>query len=150
MPNITVRPADPNDIPVLLDLIHELAVFERAPNEVINTPEAMLRDGFGPNRIFDAFVAELDGQVIGAAITYFRYSTWKGRCLYLEDLIVKEAYRGLGAGKLLFDRCISFGREERCVRMNWQVLDWNTPAIDFYRAYGASMDEEWLNASLDL
>lgn len=146
----SVRLAKPSDVPVMLDLIKELAVFEKAPNAVINTAEQMLEDGFGLHKIFDAFVAEHEGNVIGVAITYYRYSTWKGKCLYLEDLIVSEKFRGLGAGQLLFNNCIDFGKENQCNKMVWQVLDWNQPAIDFYEKYGAHLDGEWINGSLDL
>ena len=98
----TIRSATAKDVPDLLELVRELAIFEKAPNEVINTEEKMLEDGFGVNKLFDAFVAELNGEIIGLAITYYRYSTWKGKCLYLEDLIVTEKYRGIGAGQQLF------------------------------------------------
>ncbi len=147
---LQIRKATKADITPIYNLINELALFEKAPNEVSNTTTQMAIDGFTVNKIFDAFVAETDGTIIGAAIVYFRYSTWKGKCLYLEDLIVTEKHRGNGAGKLLFDQCIAFGRENNCNRMNWQVLDWNTPAIDFYKKYDADLEEEWINGSLDL
>jgi GNAT superfamily N-acetyltransferase len=150
MSNLSIRKAAESDIPRLLELVKELAVFERAPNEVSNTAELMLIDGFGENKIYDAFVAEIDQKIIGMAITYYRYSTWKGKCIYLEDLIVTAESRGLGAGKLLFEKCIEFGKEQNCVRMNWQVLDWNTPAIDFYKTYNADLDGEWINGSIPL
>ena len=146
---INIRLATKADIPDLLHLIKELAIFEKAPNEVINTPELMEKDGFGENNIFDAFVAEIDDHVIGMAITYFRYSTWKGKRLYLEDLIVTEKSRGLGAGQLLFQHCIQFGKESECNGMVWQVLDWNEPAIDFYKSYNANLDGGWINGTLD-
>jgi GNAT superfamily N-acetyltransferase len=144
---INIRVATKADIPDLLHLIKELAIFEKAPNEVINTPELMEKDGFGENNIFDAFVAEIDDHVIGMAITYFRYSTWKGKRLYLEDLIVTEKSRGLGAGQLLFQHCIQFGKESECNGMVWQVLDWNEPAIDFYKSYNANLDGGWINGT---
>ena len=146
---INIRKATSADIPDLLALITELAVFEKAPHEVINTPELMEKDGFGEKPIFDAFVAETDDQVIGMAITYFRYSTWKGKRLYLEDLIVTEKSRGLGAGQLLFQKCIQFGKESECNGMVWQVLDWNEPAIDFYKSYHAHLDGSWINGTLE-
>ena len=146
---INIRVATKADIPDLLHLIKELAIFEKAPNEVMNTPELMEKDGFGENNIFDAFVAEIDDHVIGMAITYFRYSTWKGKRLYLEDLIVTEKSRGLGAGQLLFQHCIQFGKESECNGMVWQVLDWNEPAIDFYKSYNANLDGGWINGTLD-
>ncbi len=146
---INIRVATKADIPDLLHLIKELAIFEKAPNEVINTPELMEKDGFGENNIFDAFVAEIDDHVIGMAITYFRYSTWKGKRLYLEDLIVTEKSRGLGAGQLLFQHCIQFGKESECNGMVWQVLDCNEPAIEFYKSYNANLDGGWINGTLD-
>ena len=146
----TIRSATAKDVPDLLELVRELAIFEKAPNEVINTEEKMLEDGFGVNKLFDAFVAELNGEIIGLAITYYRYSTWKGKCLYLEDLIVTEEHRGIGAGQQLFTHCIDFGKENGCHKMIWQVLDWNKPALDFYTLYGAHLDGEWINGSLDL
>ncbi|NNJ55988.1 MAG: GNAT family N-acetyltransferase [Bacteroidia bacterium] len=147
---LQVRKAIKTDVESIHNLIKELAIFEKAPNEVSNTVEIMLEDGFGNAPIYNAFVAELNGVIIGAAITYYRYSTWKGKCLYLEDLIVTEKHRGIGAGKSLFDRCIEFGKENNCKKMNWQVLDWNTPAIDFYKKYNADLDNEWINGTVEL
>ncbi len=147
---IKIRDTNKHDIPALLALIQELAIFEKAPNEVSNTEIRMLEDGFGEKKIFDAFVAEIDGKVVGCAVVYFRYSTWKGRCLYLEDLIISEPYRGLGAGTLLFERCIQFAKETNSKLMVWQVLDWNTPAIDFYKKYNAKLDGEWINGTLQI
>ena len=146
---LNIRKAVPTDVKRMLELVQELAVYEQAPDEVENTEEMMLEDGFGVNKLFDAFVAELDGEIIGTAITYFRYSTWKGKCLYLEDLIISEAYRGLSAGQQLFNYCIDFGKENNCKKMIWQVLDWNKSAIDFYKKHGAHLDGEWINGSLD-
>jgi GNAT superfamily N-acetyltransferase len=147
---INIRLAVKEDIPELLRLIKELAVFERAPNEVSNTEARMLREGFGNSPVFDAFVAEHQGEIIGTAITYFRYSTWKGKCLYLEDLIVTERHRGIGAGKALFEHCLNYAKATDSVRMSWQVLDWNTPAIDFYKKYGTRFEEGWLNSWVDV
>jgi len=146
----TVRAAKPQDIPAILALVRELAAYEKAPDEVSNTEEMMLKDGFGSTKIYDAFVAEYEGKIIGTAITYYRYSTWKGKCLYLEDLIVSESYRGIGAGKQLFNTCLEFGKQMGCKRMVWQVLDWNEPALGFYKTYGAHLDGEWINGSLVL
>jgi len=148
--NIHVRPATERDVPQILALVQELALYEKAPDEVENTVARMKEDGFGENRIFKAFVAEVDGTVVGTAITYFRYSTWKGKCLFLEDLVVTETMREKGVGKALFNQCMAFGKETHCKRMNWQVLDWNTPAIEFYKKYNADLDEEWINGTVVL
>lgn len=145
-----IRKANASDIPSMMKLIIELAVYERAPGEVTNTEQMMLSDGFGDNPLYDAFVAEIDGNIIGFAITYYRYSTWKGRCLYLEDLIVTEEHRKNGIGQKLFDCCIDFGKKNNCKKMIWQVLDWNQPAIDFYNKNNAKLDNGWINGSLDL
>jgi len=145
-----IRKANASDIPSMMKLIIELAVYERAPGEVTNTEQMMLSDGFGDNPLYHAFVAEIDGNVIGFAITYYRYSTWKGRCLYLEDLIVTEEQRKKGIGQKLFDCCIDFGKKNNCKKMIWQVLDWNQPAIDFYNKNNAQLDNGWINGSLDL
>ena len=137
------------DLPRALELVRELAEFERAPLEVINTVRQMENDGFGEKPIYGFFVAERDQYIIGISLYYWRYSTWKGRRLYLEDIIVTEQERGKGAGKLLFDRTMQFALEENCTGMMWQVLEWNKPAIEFYRKYGAKLDDEWTNCSLE-
>ena len=110
----------------------------------------MEREGFGNQPAFEFFVAEVENKVVGLSLYYYRYSTWKGRCLYLEDLIVTENMRGLGIGKLLFDRTVQHGKDQKCSRMNWQVLDWNTDAIRFYERYHADFDGGWLNGSIEL
>lgn len=130
-------------------LIHELALFEKAPHEVVATVDTLLKYGFGENPLFVAWVAEKNGEVVGLALCYIRYSTWKGPVLYLEDLIVTDSFRGLGIGKALFETCIDYAKNKKYSKMVWQVLDWNTPAIEFYKGYGANLDPEWLNASLD-
>jgi len=145
-----LRKANASDIPSMMKLIVELAIYERAPNEVTNTEQMMFKDGFGDNPLYHAFVADIEGEIIGFAITYYRYSTWKGRCLYLEDLIVTENYRNKGIGQKLFDCCIDFGKKNNCKKMIWQVLDWNQPAIDFYNKNNAQLDNGWINGSLDL
>jgi GNAT superfamily N-acetyltransferase len=147
---INIRKAIKSDVPALFALINELAVFEKAPEEVINTEEKMMEEGFGESPYFQAFVAEVDGQVVGMSLVYFRYSTWKGKTVYLEDLIVNEPFRNRGIGKLLFERTMVFAREENCARMTWQVLDWNEPAISFYKNYGAQFDNGWINAFIDI
>jgi GNAT superfamily N-acetyltransferase len=145
---ITLRIAKKEDCPRLMELIQELADFERAPDEVTVTLAEFEDAGFGSNPVWKAFVAEDNDVIIGMALYYVRYSTWKGRRLYLEDLIVTESYRGKGAGKLLFNRIIQEGKELGFNGMMWQVLDWNEPAIKFYNTYEAAIDAGWLNASL--
>ena len=138
------------DLPQVLGLIQELAVYEKAPEAVTNTLAAMERDGFGPAPIFSFFVLENDAaEIIGLALFYTAYSTWKGRMLYLEDLVVTEAARRGGFGRLLFDAVVAEARATGAVRMKWQVLDWNEPAIGFYKKLGANIESEWLNGNLD-
>lgn len=145
----TIRQGEEADLPETLELIKELAVFERAPDAVSNTLQQMKKDGFGPNPVYGFFVAEKGGIIIGLSLFYYRYSTWKGKCLYLEDLIVTESERNNGVGADLFDATVKYAKDNDCVRMNWQVLDWNQSAIDFYKKYGAELDGEWINGSLD-
>ena len=146
---LVIRPGRKDDLPRTLELIRELAEYERAPHEVITTVPQMERDGFGPQPIFGFFVAERGDVIIGIALYYWRYSTWKGKRLYLEDIIVTEAERGKGAGKRLFDQTMKLAVEEGCTGMMWQVLEWNEPAINFYKKYGAKLDDEWTNCSLE-
>lgn len=146
---MTIREGTKQDLSRVLELIKELAEYERAPHEVINTVEQMEKDGFGPNPIYGFFVAEENGHIIGLSLYYWRYSTWKGKRLYLEDIIVTESHRGKGAGKLLFDRTMQKSLDENCSGMMWQVLEWNEPAINFYKKYGAKLDDEWTNCSLE-
>ncbi len=146
--NITLRTAKKEDCPRQMELINELALFEKAPQEVTVTLQEFEDAGFGNNPVWKAFVAEDDGVIIGLALYYVRYSTWKGRRLYLEDLVVTEAYRGKGIGKLLFDIIIQEAKEMGFSGMMWQVLDWNEPAIKFYNKYGSNIESGWLNATL--
>lgn len=144
----TLRLAKKEDCPRLLDLVHELALFEKAPHEVTVTLDEFIDAGFGSKPVWKAFVVEADGFIVGFALYYIRYSTWKGCRMYLEDLIVTESWRGKGVGKMLFDRLIQEARELGFNGMTWQVLDWNEPAINFYKKYEAAIDAGWLNASL--
>jgi len=148
--NIALRRGVESDLPQVLALIQELAVYERAPEAVTNTLAAMQRDGFGPAPIFSFFVLENDEAIIvGIALFYTAYSTWKGRMLYLEDLVVTEAARRGGLGRLLFDAVVAEARATGAVRLKWQVLDWNEPAIAFYKKLGATIENEWFNGNLD-
>ncbi len=147
--HIRIRRAERADCPRLLELIRELAQFEKAPGQVTVSLDHFADSGFGPNPVWWAFVAELDGRVEGFALYYIRYSTWKGQRLYLEDILVTEEKRGMGLGKALFERLLEEAREKGFNGMVWQVLDWNEPAIRFYRKYGAHLDPEWINCSLD-
>lgn len=135
----------------MLELIRELAVFERAPDEVTVTLEHFIENGFGKNPVWEAFVAVNDQEeIVGISLYYMRYSTWKGLRLYLEDLIVTESARGKGIGKMLFDQTVAEARNLKLSGMMWQVLDWNEPAIQFYKKYGAELSNEWVNCSLNL
>ena len=149
MNSINIRPGKKEDLPRVLELVKELAEFERAPHEVTNTLSLMEEDGFGKNCVFGFFVAEENGRILGLSLYYWRYSTWKGKRLYLEDIIVTENERGRGLGKLLFDRTMEKSLEANCTGMMWQVLDWNEPAINFYKKYGAKLDKEWINCHLE-
>ena len=146
--NITLRTAKKEDCPRLLELINELALFERAPHEVTVTLQEFEDAGFGNDSVWKAFVAEDNDIIAGFALYYVRYSTWKGCRLYLEDLLVTESYRGKGIGKLLFERVIKETQEMGFSGMVWQVLDWNEPAIKFYKKYSPVIEGGWLNAAL--
>jgi GNAT superfamily N-acetyltransferase len=149
MAEITIRPACREDVALILRFIRALAVYEREPDAVIATEETLLAHGFGPNPYFHCLIAELDGSPAGFAFYFFDYSTWLGAPgLYLEDLFVDPAFRGSGLGRALLERLAQIALERGCARMKWEVLDWNTPAIDFYRAMGAEFLDEWRNVRL--
>ncbi|MGD1846982.1 MAG: GNAT family N-acetyltransferase [Salibacteraceae bacterium] len=145
---MALRTGTPADLPAALQLIQELAVYEKAGDQVEVTVEELERDGFGPDKVFDFFVAEADGEVVGIALYYTKYSTWKGKCLFLEDIVVRESFRGKGLGSLLFEAVIRESKKRQVRRMEWQVLDWNTPAIRFYEKYHSNLDPEWINGKL--
>ena len=146
---ITLRNGIKEDIPALLELVKELATYENAIDQVSNTVEQLTKDGFGDHPAFGFFVALKNSRVIGMSLYYYRYSTWKGKRLYLEDIVVKASERGQGVGKLLMDHTIYFAKSENCTGMMWQVLDWNEPALNFYKKYKATLDGEWINCHLD-
>ena len=146
--SIQVRRAVKKDCPRLLELVKELALYEKAPQEVTVTAEHFEESGFGSNPVWWAFVAEENGVIQGFALYYIRYSTWKGQAMYLEDILVTEAARGKGIGKLLMDRLIIEAIEKGFSRIVWQVLEWNEPAINFYKKYNADFDAEWVNCSI--
>jgi GNAT superfamily N-acetyltransferase len=143
-----IRIAKKEDCPRLLELVHELALYEKAPQEVTVTLKEFEDAGFGEKPVWKAFVAEVDGIIVGFALYYIRYSTWKGCRMYLEDLVVTEAMRGKGIGRILFDQLIREAKDLGFSGMMWQVLDWNEPALNFYKKYEASIDAGWLNGSL--
>ena len=150
MPDVAIiRDGRKADLPRVLELVIELATFEKAPHEVTNSLAEMEEDGFGPKPVYGFFVAENTTGIVGLSLYYWRYSTWKGKRLYLEDLVVTESVRGQGIGKKLFDRTIQHSLDQHCTGMMWQVLDWNEPAINFYKKYGSKLDSEWINCHLE-
>ena len=150
MSSVTIRKATSADCPRMLELVHELALYERAPQEVTVTIEHFIESGFGSNPVWWAFVAEVGGHIQGFALYYVRYSTWKGQRMYLEDIIVTEAARGQGLGGKLMDALIVEARERNFSGIVWQVLNWNEPALNFYRKYNTRFDDEWVNGILDI
>lgn len=148
--SITTRRAVKQDCPRLMELIRELAVFEKAPDEVTVTLEHFEESGFGANPVWWGFVAEENGIIQGFAMYYIRYSTWKGQRMYLEDLIVTEEMRGKGVGSLLFEVLIAEAKEKKFNGIVWQVLEWNEPAIKFYKKLNATFDGEWVNCALSI
>lgn len=147
--SFSIRKAKASDMDAVLELVHELALFEKEPNAVVVTKEILIKDGFGQTPLFSCFVAEVDHQIVGMALGYPRYSTWKGATLHLEDLIVTASFRGKGIGSALFSTFIIFANEQGVKRVEWAVLDWNTTAIDFYIQQGASVLNDWRVAQMD-
>lgn len=145
---IKIRKAVREDCVRMMELIQELAIYEKAPDEVTVSLTHFEESGFGANPVWWAFVAEVEGVVVGMALYYVRYSTWKGQRMYLEDILVTEAMRGQKIGSLLFDALIVEAKEKGFNGMNWQVLDWNKPAINFYKKYNSNFDPEWVNCSI--
>ena len=143
--SVKLRKGKKEDCPAVLELIQELADYEKAAHEMELSVEELEKDGFGENSIYDLLVAEEDDKIVGIALFYEKYSTWKGRSIYLEDLIVNHEYRGKGIGKMLFEAVMAEAKKRNSGRMEWQVLDWNKDAIRFYERYGAELDSEWIN-----
>ena len=144
-----IRKGEKKDMKAVLELIKELATFEKEPDAVVVTVADLERDGFADFPLFHTFVAEVDGEIVGIALYYYRYSTWKGKTIHLEDLIVKEKMRGSGLGFALYSKIIEQGKIDKVGRIEWAVLDWNTPAIDFYIKSGAKVLDDWRVAQMD-
>ena len=144
-----IRPGKKSDIPQVFELIKELAEYEKALDKVSNTVEKLEEDGFGPNPVYELFVAEIENKIVGIALTYYRFSTWRGKVMYLEDLIVKEHMRRKGIGKKLFDMVLEHAKVTSCVGLSLQVLDWNDLGINFYKKYNMEFDDEWINCYLE-
>ncbi|MCB0401119.1 MAG: GNAT family N-acetyltransferase [Flavobacteriales bacterium] len=143
-----IRKAQREDLPEVLALVKELALYEKAPHEVTITLEELEQDGFGEHPLYWIILAENEDGILGMSFYYIRYSTWKGKCLYLEDIVVKEAHRGKSIGNALFEETIKAAKAMNAKLMTWQVLDWNEPAIKFYEKFNAELDGEWLNGKL--
>jgi GNAT superfamily N-acetyltransferase len=146
---MNIRKGEIDDMTAVLGLIQELAVFEKEPDAVVVSVDDLVRDGFGEKPLFHTFVAELNGEIIGMALYYYRYSTWKGKTIHLEDLIVQEAHRGTGAGLALYTEIMKQGKKDGVRRLEWNVLDWNEPAIRFYQKSGAKLLDDWRVVQMD-
>ncbi len=146
---IKIRTAQPTDMKSVLQLIVELAVFEKEPDAVEVTVEELIDAGFGEEKQFECFVAEVEDEIVGMALVYFRFSTWKGRTLHLEDLVVRERMRGKGVGSVLYRKVMEYASEQKVKRVNWMVLDWNKVAIDFYEGTGANVLSNWWQVEME-
>lgn len=144
-----IRKGNPEDMEAVLTLIQELANFEKEPDAVLITVDDLIRDGFGIVPLFHVFVAEVENEIVGIALYYYRYSTWKGKIIHLEDLVVKYKMRGTGLGYALYSEIIKQGKKDKVRRIDWHVLDWNTSAIDFYEKTGAKVLKNWYLAQMD-
>ena len=146
---MNIRKGNPEDMEAVLVLIQELADFENESNAVVITVEDLVRDGFSSTPLFHVFVAEIETKIVGIALYYYRYSTWKGKTIHLEDLVVKENMRGSGVGFALYSEVIKQGKKDNVRRIEWNVLDWNTPAINFYKNSGAKILDDWRVAQMN-
>jgi GNAT superfamily N-acetyltransferase len=144
-----IRKGQKEDMNGVLELIKELAIFEKEPDAVLITVEDLVRDGFGENPLFHVFVAEVEEEIVGIALYYYRYSTWKGKTIHLEDLVIKETMRGTGLGYALYSEIIKQGQRDKVRRIEWNVLDWNTPAVEFYKKSGAKILDGWQVVQMD-
>jgi GNAT superfamily N-acetyltransferase len=144
-----IRKGEKSDMKAVLELIQELAIFEKEPNAVVLTVADLERDGFSENPLFNTFIAKINDQIVGVALYYYRYSTWKGKTIHLEDLIVKENMRGSGIGFALYSKIIEQGKKDKVRRIEWAVLDWNIQAIEFYKKSGAKVLEDWRVTQMD-
>jgi len=145
---VKIRQGNKGDVAATLELIKELALFEKAPEQVITNVQQMIEDGFGQNPFYKLMVAEVNSEVVGIAVYFNKYSTWKGKGIYLDDIVIRENFRGKKIGSQLFEAVVEEARSTGCKQMHWQVLDWNEPAIHFYKKYNAEMDGEWVNCKL--
>ena len=148
MENLVIRKAEKEDMPAVLELIKELATYEKAPDEVTISISDLENDGFGENPVFKILLAEIKQEIAGMSFYYSSYSTWKGKCVFIEDIIVKESFRRKGIGAVLFDKMVNIAYQENAHRLHWQVLDWNEPAINFYKKYETDFDNTWINGKL--
>lgn len=146
---MNIRKGKPEDMKSVLELIQELAIFEKEPDAVLITVDDLVRDGFGEKPLFHVFVAEVEEEIVGIALYYYRYSTWKGKTIHLEDLIVKDKMRGSGLGFALYSEIMKQGKKDNVRRIDWNVLDWNTPAVKFYENSGAKVLNEWRVVQMD-
>jgi GNAT superfamily N-acetyltransferase len=145
-----IRFANAADVPAIHSLIRQLAIYEKAKNEHVCSQEELLADGFGKNPAFECLIAEVENQVVGIALFYQKYSTWKGKCIFLDDIVVDEKYRRMGIGEQLLLKLKSIALERKVRKLEWQVLDWNEPAINFYQKLEAELDSEWINCKFTL
>lgn len=146
---MNIRKGKPEDMKSVLELIQELAIFEKEPDAVLITVDDLVRDGFGEKPLFHVFIAEVEQEIVGIALYYYRYSTWKGKTIHLEDLIVKEKMRGTGLGSALYSEIMKQGKKDNVRRIEWNVLDWNTPAVKFYENSGARILDGWQVVQMD-
>ena len=146
---MNIRKGKPEDMQAVFGLIQELAIFEKEPDAVLITVDDLIRDGFGEKPLFHVFIAEVEKEIVGIALYYYRYSTWKGKTMHLEDLIVNEKMRGTGLGSALYSEIMKQGKKDNVRRIEWNVLDWNTPAVKFYENSGARILDGWQVVQMD-